>query len=168
MKKPAVHTTESLKARCTEEGDCWLWDGYLGNGVPMVHHEGKMVAVRKLLTALAGKSIKRGAYFSPSCGNALCVCPDHIVRRSQNEHSGHMARMLAQSPANDLRILKLTQTRRSRYAKLTLDDARMARASTESSQKVAEKLGVTKALIARIRRGVQWKDHANPFGGLMR
>ena len=39
--------------------------------------------------------------------------------------------------------------------------------STESGPALADRYGVNRSLINRIKRGDAWKDYTNPFGGLM-
>lgn len=169
MSKPiTVHTLESIKARCIEEGDCWLWQGYITNKTPQMAVNGKtMRPVRRVVLELAGAVVKPGAYLSPSCDNPSCVCPDHVVQRSPKEHMSAMGKKAGEGVAYAQRIAKLTETRRAQ-CKLTIEDARAIRQAEGTHKQIADRYGVNKALIGRIIRGQQWKDHANPFGGLMR
>ena len=58
-----THTLESLRARCVEEGDCLIWQGYSANNTPQVYmagptsnagHNGRPVSVRWLMALLDG------------------------------------------------------------------------------------------------------------------
>ena len=63
MARPITHHTEqSLRERCVEEGDCLIWQGYLGNRTPMVMHAGKLQAVRRLFTQLLKGEAKPQGY----------------------------------------------------------------------------------------------------------
>ena len=167
MAKPkTIHTIESLMALTTEEGNCRLWNKYLGNGVPMIYHDGKFIQVRKLLLTLQGIEI-RTRYTSPSCNNPLCVEPSHIVQRTEKQQHTHMARLVSQSPSNHMRLAKITKARRDLYAKLTQEQAIEIRMSIESGPVLAERYGVTRTLISRIKRGQTWaQQFGNPFAGL--
>jgi hypothetical protein len=80
------HTIETLKARTIDEGDCWLWQGYIQNGTPQVMHYRQnkkgMYSVRRLLRELqVGRAMPDGHYGN-TCGNPQCVSPDHTDRKS--------------------------------------------------------------------------------------
>ncbi len=165
MSKPkTVHTIESLKARCVEEGDCWLWQGYAANKVPMVHKDGGMVSVRRLMFDLMGKRTREG-YYVPVCGNKECVCPDHTRYRSQAEHVAFMNKQEFSLE----RRLKMTAARRARAdVVLSVDKARMIRSAYGSYAEISEAYGVTKSVVGRIKQGNYWRDLNSPFAGLMR
>lgn len=161
MKPMKEHTIDSLRARCEEEGHCWLWTGYFGNGVPMVYSKGRMRSVRLVLLELQGPVRRSAKYFAPTCGNAACVCPDHIAQRHPAEHMAHMGRNVdSRGPA---RRIKLTAHARATKAKLTIEQAREIRMSTESGPVLAERYGVSRSIVNRIRRGEAWADQQNPF-----
>lgn len=168
MSKPrAVHTVESLLARTDEIGECRVWNGYYGNaGTPQVCHEGGMVSVRKLIVELEGKPIN-GKYFAVNCDTCGCIEPKHIVQRYPTVHYKAMAKKAHEGTAATYRKKRVTIARRSRPdTKLDLEKVREIRASEESSPILAEKYGVSRSLISRIRSGKQWRDEANPFAGL--
>lgn len=167
-KARAVHTIESLKARTIEEGDCWLWQGYSVNGTPQVCEDGKMVPTRRVMTRLAGKTLKPGLhYFVPTCGNDACVNPEHTVQRSPRTHMGVMGKMASVGAVKTLRVAKAAEARR-KSSKLGIDAANAIRQAEGTYLEIAERFGCHKSMVGRIRRGEQWKDHANPFGALMR
>jgi ribosome-binding protein aMBF1 (putative translation factor) len=165
MRKHAVHTVDSLLARTEEYGECQVWTGYSTNKTPQVDHNGKMVPVRRLLCELDGVAIT-GQYFGVRCGTELCVCPEHIIQRSQKGH----AKVMAKSAATR-RAAKATDqyiARRNRPdTKLDVDKAREIRESLESGPVLAARFGVSRSLVNKIKRGEYWRDHSNPFAGLM-
>ena len=169
MSKPrAIHTVESLKARTVEEGECWLWQGYVANNTPQVNADGRMVPVRRLMLQLAGIALRPGVVFCGcKCGNALCIRPEHVVQRDKMAHLSAMGKAAGQGAAYAERIAKLTQARRAR-SKLTIEIAREIRQAEGSCREIGERFGVDKTIVARIIRGEAWKDAANPFGGLLR
>lgn len=165
--QPKKHTIESLLERTVEEGDCRLWTGYLCNGVPQVHHQGKMVPVRRLMLALAGKNSTAAAFVACSCGNTSCVEPLHIVQHTEVHHMRKMARASSTGPAKLIRIARLTQTMRANSIIGSIDVAREIAASTESGPVLAARYGVNCTTINNIKRGDSWASGAHPFAGLV-
>lgn len=167
MAKPkTIHTVQSLYALTTDEGECRLWDKYLGNGVPMVFHDGRFIQVRKLILELQGVHVW-ARYTSPKCNNPLCVDADHIVQRSPKQQHTHMAKRVSLAPSNPMRIAKITKARREQVGKINQAQAMEIRMSEESGPVLAERYGVTRTLISRIKRGESWaQEFGNPFAGL--
>lgn len=160
-----VHTPETLKARCVEEGDCLIWTGYFANGVPMVSHDGKMRPVRALLLSMSGVSLKGFYTVVAGCGDKRCVCEEHAKTYTKRQHMAYMGRNVdAKGPG---RTAKITAISRATKAKLTIEQAREIRASDEPGPVLAEKYGVHRGVVSRIRRGIAWRDASNPFAALM-
>ena len=158
-----IHTIESLKKRTIEDGECWEWQGYCANGTPSVSHDGKMISVRRLFTQLLGNTVREG-YYVPKCGNKLCVNPEHTTYNDPKQHMKKAARKALQSPT---RRLKIQIHKRATTAKLTQEMADEIRCSEGPSRVIAEKYGVNKSVICRIRAGKAWVNLSNPFAGLM-
>ena len=163
MRTISVQTVDKLLARTEEVGECLEWQGYITNGVPQVSHAGRMIGVRRLMLMLQGIEIKNTMYASCSCGNPRCVKPEHIVRRTSQQHFAKMANMGAYNPA--ARIAKSTMKRRQR-SRMTLEMVREIRSSDKPSQQLADELGFGRQTISRIRSGHSWKEIASPFAGL--
>ncbi|WP_225783348.1 hypothetical protein [Xenophilus sp. Marseille-Q4582] len=161
MRVKTLQTMTSLRNRCIEEGECWLWQGYFGNGVPAVSHGGKMMPVRAVMVDLLGIRVERARYFAPKCGCADCVNPEHIGQYTQAQHMAKMGRKVdSKGPG---RRLKLTQHARATKAKITIEIAREIRLSPEPGPVLAERYGITRSVVGRIRRGEAWADTQNPF-----
>lgn len=159
----AVQTVETLLSKTMEEGECMVWTGYIGNYVPQISHAGKVVAVRRLLLELGGRTVKATEYAIASCGNTSCVNPDHIILRTASQHGKAMTKFARNEHA---RSAKLSTIARATRAKLDIDQARAIRSSDETGPVLAERYGVNRSVIARIRRNVVWKDYSSPFVGL--
>lgn len=160
----AVHTVESLLARTEEVGECRVWTGYSCNKTPQVEHEGKIVSVRRLIVQLRGDPIK-GKFFGVKCHTELCVCPEHIIQRSAVSHARVMAKASAKHQASKS-LAQVIARRKRTDIKMDMDKAREIRKSEESGQALAVRYGVSRSLINKVKRGVYWKDSANPFAGL--
>lgn len=161
----SYQTMETLLARTVEEGECLLWEGSMGNArVPQATHGGKMVPVRRLMLEFQGKPPTSTDFVSCTCGNHLCVSPSHIQRRTKEEHVVAMG-----SSPNRKRLArasKLASYAREHRAKLTMEQAREIRCSDESGTVLADRYGVHRCLINRIKRGEAWRGYSNPFAGL--
>lgn len=158
-----VQTMESLLARTTEEGDCLLWQGYVGNGVPQVSHGGKVVSVRRLMLEMMGRVVKPTDFTPARCGCRTCVEPSHIVQRTHQQHAIAMLK----APRNEtVRVAKLQAYKRTHSAKLTLEQAREIRSSPETGAALARQYGVDKSLVSMIRLGKSWREMTSPFAGL--
>jgi hypothetical protein len=162
-------TLDSLKARTIEEGDCWLWQGYLQNNTPQVasyKNGGKrMVSVRKLIRELeTGRQQPKGHY-SNTCGECSCVNPDHTIWRSNHMHMRSMGR----GRGSVTKAAKLREYRVSTgQVKLSESKAQEIRLSDDSGPVLAERYGVSRGLINRIKRGRAWRVLSSPFAGLFR
>lgn len=160
-----VHTLESLLANTDEEGDCLLWRGYLPHpAAPMVYHQGRMVSVRRVIFQLLGYTDTDG-FYAASCGSGRCILPDHIVYRDASEHASHMARRINAMPAVDaLRHAKAARTRR----KAVSDEALLEiLSSNDSAPELSRRLGISKTLITKYRRGEAGHTTAhNPWAAL--
>lgn len=163
-RKLTTHTIDTLMARTTEVGDCMEWQGYSTNNVPQVFHDGKIYAVRRLILLLSGKVLKPGDHASCRCGNRLCVKPEHIVHRNRTQHASAMGKSPVRKELQ--RSAKLADFAREHRAKLTMEIAREIRCSSESGQVLADRFGVHRSLVSRIRRGQMWRDFSSPFAGL--
>lgn len=166
-----IHTVESLKDRTIEVGDCWEWQGYSAHGTPQVFSpkngsKRRMVSVRRLFRELVTGQEQPDGFYSVSCGNVECVNPDHTLYRTERGHFKSMAKKVGASP---VRALKLSQYHRTvGKAKLTEEKAQEIRLSNESGPVLAERYGVNRSLISRVRRGEIWRCMTNPFRGLIR
>jgi hypothetical protein len=163
-------TLESLTARTVEEGDCWLWQGYMQNNTPQVmsYASGRkrMVSVRKLLRELQTGKPQIDGHYSNTCGNPFCVNPDHTIWRGQNAHMRAMAkkRTVSTVMANKLREYRIS----TGQAKLSESNAQEIRLSEETGPVLAERFGVSRSWINKIKRGRAWRVLSSPWQGLFR
>lgn len=160
---------EYIKARCNEDADCWIWPlACSGNGTPKVtigaRPERKQWAVRRLIATEMGLQID-GMLVTNTCGDPLCVCPDHVLVVTKKE----MATLITERTGHPYRIerrAKIAATQRARLSKLTPEVVAEIRASNETHAQIAERLCVSKRKVGAIRRHEAWKDYSSPFAGL--
>jgi len=60
-------------------GECWEWTGTVDQGHPVADVDGRRIRVRRAVYELEHGRVKRGAAIVNTCGNALCVNPDHCA-----------------------------------------------------------------------------------------
>jgi hypothetical protein len=109
------HTVESIKVHCVEEGDCWLWGGYMAKHMtPMLCYRRRSYGVRQVMAFII-KHPKSGleGVWSTECRTPGCVHPDHLVFRTRKQHSMYMAQALASNKV----ALKLRNDKRFRLRK---------------------------------------------------
>jgi len=171
VSRPRItHTVDSLKARCIEVGECWEWQGYMQNNTPQViGYPGglkKMVSVRRVLRELLTGQSQPDGHYGNSCGNTRCVNPDHTLYKSQALHMRAMGkkRKVSMVTANKLRKFRVE----AGLAKLDEEKAQEIRLSDEPAPVLAEKFGVSKSWITKIRRGKAWRVLASPWQGLFK
>ena len=134
-------TANPLKARFetkyTVEGECWVWHGYVDDGVPMFPVKRRYRSARQVaLQIYTGASVPAGYVARAKCGNSLCANPDHaeIVPRSRSW-----------GPHN-----KLTAQDVGKIRKL------LAQGDLTHRQ-IAERFGVSRVTITHINTGRSWK-----------
>ena len=171
MSRPRItHTVDSLKARCIEVGECWEWQGYLGNNTPQVssypNGKKKMVSVRRLLRELVTGQAQPDGHYGNTCGNIRCVNPDHTLWKSEAAHMRAMGRKRKVSAVTASKLRKY----RVESGKAKLDEAKAQeiRLSPEPGPVLAERFGVSKSWINRIKRGAAWRVLAGPWQGLFK
>lgn len=65
-----------------KHNDCWIWNGHLSSGYPYFTVNKRLLSGRKFSIDNYTQHNGHGARpMTPSCGNALCVAPDHQVCR---------------------------------------------------------------------------------------
>lgn len=162
-------TSDYIRLRCVEDGGCWIWQlACSSNGTPKVtmgaKPDRKQWAVRRYVAHTMGKNIA-GKLVTNTCGNPLCVCPDHLLIVTKKQ----MADLIVKRTGHPYRVerrKKISDSRRAAAGKLTPEIVREIRASTSTLKAASEQFKVAKTTICRIRRHEAWKDYASPFAGL--
>ena len=160
-------TLDMIRARCTECGDCWEWQRALSDGrYPTLRYKGRTVNARRAVYELAGHKLMGNSFIVTTCGNTRCLNPDHLKQVTQKTHLTRMAALGAMS--GPVRSAKIAAAKRAQAGKITLADARQIRSSDEPVKDLAERYGLSKDRVYRIRRGEAWRDYSNnPFAGLL-
>lgn len=156
-----VRTLSDMKARCEEVGECWEWQyGFQNHGrTPCVSYLGLRMAARRLALMLHTGSSLEGMLVMYTCGNKACVNPDHLKSMTKEKAMSK----LAAKASTKARNVKIAATKRAQ-SHVTPSIAHEIRLSTERSDTLAKRHGVSKSTVYAIRRGE--KHTTNVWSGL--
>jgi hypothetical protein len=177
-KKPAtiIEKLQKGMAEAVEVGECLEWQGKMGNKktIPVVQSREGMkynaeYSVPRLLWEREKGPIPAGKLVYRKCCNNACVELSHLAvgTRAQWIENRRKRGLTKHTAAH---IVNLTQGARRRQTTInSLEKAREVRAllSEHSRDEVASLTGVSRAMVDEIARGRAWKDHSNPFAGLL-
>lgn len=157
---------KSIKDRTEEVGECWIWTQAVGtHGYPILKPKGcGCKLVRRLSAELAGHDLKPRQPVATTCGEKLCVNPDHMQPSDIKTIAQAASARGAFSTRG--RAAKIAAGRRNGKTKLDQEAANAIRDSADTEVNLAKRYGVNRSLIGRIRRGDAWRDYTNPFSGL--
>lgn len=155
-------TLAQIKAKTEEVGDCWIWQGYISNTGYPVYGKGHKL-VRRIVYELGGNVLKPRQPIITTCGDKCCVNPAHIKASTIAEVSKKAAEGGAWGGL--ARAAKIAATKRT-AGKIDMETALAIRMSDESGPVLAERYGLHRSMVNRIKRGESWKDHTNPFFAL--
>ena len=164
-----------IQEQSIEEGDCWLWQGHTkDNNLPVINVfiEGKWkcMPVRRAIKVFEGiRLLGRQHQARTSCGNQLCVNPEHVYLF---QHKGSRGARINKHHRTPDQLVRITLAAQKHKSKLDWDKVNAIRASNETGPVLAERYGVTKSTINYIKAYRNWKTgeatNANPFAALIR
>lgn len=156
----------------TQRGDgCWLWLGAkLKSGYGVIADGGKQTTAHRVAWELAsGMRIPPGKYACHKCDNPSCVRPDHLFVGTPSDNMQDCVRKGRDNPAAKAhwgdsnparRNPAIRQGIKNSQAKLTEDQVREIRGSTERNGLLAVRYGVSKSAVKMIRTRRSWKSLA--------
>lgn len=160
---------ESIRMRCVECGDCWLWQGAMSDSRsskrPVMQHENKVQSVRRVVAGAVGKKIVGNLRASNICADSRCVAPDHVKIMDQKQIQTR-ASEITKHQSNPARIKKMQQSLPQKI--LNWEMVHEIRASDKTHRQLAAEYGVTPCTIWGVKTHRSWREYqANPFSGLM-
>lgn len=164
----AVSSLKDIKARCIEVGECWEWQGAFSNSrspaatIPTQypHQPGvraRRVGAHVLAWEAANMKSSGSMMVYRTCFNKTCCNPAHLRRGTSAQMSEFLAKN-GKCKRKPSAIASITRAKRQTQAKLSMDQAREIRASTEGVVALADRYGVNKSLISRIKAGKAWRE----------
>ena len=145
---------------------CWLWDGctYTDKRKRVKPYYRGMLAHRVAMWLLVGP-FPLEKFICHDCDNPHCVNPDHLYVGDHKTNMADMARRKRSYFAKNPEIARESGRRLNQghskgegnpKAKLSKDQAAFIRNSVEKTKLLAERFGVDRTTIQRIRRGALW------------
>jgi len=157
--KRLVWTLQTVKDRCVEEGECWIWQlGLSSGGYPQARIDGRARIVRKwVYDVLLNKRRPVDSVVRCSCENKLCLSPAHLVHGTQADAVRDSYTSGARCP------VEMTAKRRANIVKQGLTKLDMAKAqeirskaSTQSKTQLAQDYGVSLSTVKSVVSGRYW------------
>jgi predicted XRE-type DNA-binding protein len=161
---------ERIRKHITEDGDCWVWHGALQScgAVPMIRYDNRTVAVRRAILLERGV-VLAGRQATYTCGNELCVNPEHTASAHRTTIQKRIAARRTQ--AEEIlrgRNIALAIRAKSPRVKRSLEFARTIRAAEGSQREIAKRFSMTQTEVSEIRRGRIWKEYEHcPLTGML-
>lgn len=165
-----MNTLEEVKARCIEEGECWIWQGAVASKkYPAFKpaNDGETL-VRRLVLRLDGRPVPPKKLAVCTCGEPLCVFPGH---QAHSTYSARMKKAAKDHPVSYLRrgAKASAWMRENGPGKLTMEQVREIRASDKPRAVLAQQYKVGRSFIGRIIRNETWRETpSTPFSGLFK
>lgn len=159
-------TKRWIWSRCTECGDCLIWNGAVDDaGVPQMRIPGirKVLPARRVLMTALGRKID-GLIATTRCDNKRCMAEEHVVAWTRKMLQKRSGKKYAGSADRAVKLMKANEQR----SRLGMETARDIRAKGMTAQEVMEQYGVSKSSAYDVIAGRHWKDYSSPFAGLMR
>jgi hypothetical protein len=108
------------------KGDCWHWEGAKSSKYGVMFIDKVQLGVHRISFALANGPIKPSEFIKHKCGNALCVNPAHLYKRtqitlkvhSQSAHKEFDERCKRYNNKHPFRITEIRDRRLAEYGEI--------------------------------------------------
>ncbi len=154
----ALPDLKTIKDRCQEVGECWIWMQYCTpGGYPTSYHNGKKANVRRRVYELSHPRMTDGTSraISSTCGERLCCNPAHLTERSRSlivKDSYRSRNVATEYPA------RLAAVMSRAHIKITPELAKAIRLDPDKSHaQWAREIGCKPKTVARVRSGESWR-----------
>lgn len=148
-----------IRAQCEDDAGCWRWTGFTDAGNPKFHYNGSPTNVRRAAYIEVYGDVPEGYLVVGTCDTPLCVHPACVEAMPLQKRKKQQGRRSYGRPS-----AKRTASIRA-LGKLSMEIARIMRASDETQKVLGERYGVSAATVGCIRRNEIWRE-MSPFAGL--
>lgn len=149
-------TLEQVLAHCEPIGECLCWMGRMHNGSPVIKGTDREMRARRIVFAALSKAeIPSGKHPIPTCRDPRCLNFKHLALRT-TQQIAQLAAAEGRFASPSRKAACTAAARKSPNAKLTPEMVAEIRVSEESGPVLAERYGVNRSLIPRIKRGDAW------------
>jgi hypothetical protein len=157
-------TLDLILAKSIEEGDCWIWQGGCGHGTPHISENRRAVPVRRWIAQHHLAKNVAGMLATNSCGNPLCVSPDHVlvVTRARLQQLTVDRLRYHLNPARNAKLSAAARAR-SKFSPELIEQIRHAEGPQRA---IARAFGVSFDTVNKIKAGKTYKTYGSPWQGL--
>lgn len=142
---------ERFGANVEKTDGCWQWTGYRGqNGYGRLNIAGRPVLAHRISWELHNEPITSDQHVLHRCDNPPCVRPDHLFLGDQAANNADMRAKGRFRPG-------ATHGSEHWAAKLTENDVREIRASSDHPQQIADRFGISRRTVRAIRAMQSWR-----------
>lgn len=143
--------SERFWSKVVKSDGCWLWDACVNpSGYGCVRYLGRTRLAHRVAWELTNGAIPNGLRVCHKCDNPRCVNPSHLFVGTDADNVADMRSKNRQVEPPPLIGV------RNHNAKLTAQDVREIRASSESQVRLAAKYGVAQAQISAVKLRQTW------------
>lgn len=132
-------------ARVHKGDGCWEVPSSRDHYPSIVDDDGRALGVHRFSWQLHNGPIPPGLDVCHRCDNQHCVRPDHLFVGTRSENLRDMVQK-GRGPLGE----------RNHAAKLTAEQVRFIRSSSESARDLATRFGIGPQHVRRLRRGARW------------
>lgn len=148
-----------LQDRSEEVGECWLWKQAITHGYGRIEVAGLPGLYAHTVGWIAARGpVPEGKRLVNLCGHKHCCRPLHWAPMTHAEMNLHYAKKGAWRGPD--RSRKIALAMRAQRSTVTPEIAREIRASPHKARELAEKFGINKSTVYKIRAGTTWRDAA--------
>lgn len=133
-------------SKVDKSGDCWEWQAATANGYGRFNVNGFSMLAHRYVLILEGIDIPSGMHVGHHCDNPKCVNRDHLFLGTDADN---LADMAAKG--------RSTFGERNPQATLTEDEVLKIRESNESTRVIAERFGICRSTVSKIRKRKRWR-----------
>jgi hypothetical protein len=158
-------TLKTIKDRCREDGDCWVWTQACTAraGHPQASIDGKGgQLVRRHAVRLSGRPLRSGWRVVDTCGNVRCCNPEHLKQTTPGVVLKRTYDNGSRSTHGEY-IARRDQAIQQGMAKLNMGIVRVIRQRLTAGETVAglaREYGIGEPAMRDIKHGRAWKDAA--------
>lgn len=161
---------ERIRQRVIEEGECWNWTGALQTcgSTPTMKYNGTVMAVRRAIMLERGVPMGKGRA-TYTCGNPMCVNPEHVgVRSIAAIQKRTIANLSAAQELIRGHNIAHALRKNKKHTRLSMEIAREIRAAEGTHLEIAKRYALDPADVSAIKRRRIWKEYVrNPLTGEM-
>lgn len=152
-------TIQSIRCRCEEVGECWIWrQGVNSDGQPNARDGRRTVPVRRRVWELTrDREVGRGYFVLAKCGDKLCVSPTCAIRCGGKLYMHELNRLgkvngLTQHVARTIAVRARSKLKNA----ATATQIKQRVQAGEDRGALALEFGISRGHLNRVARGEQW------------